>query len=56
MDLHEAITESRENLIGNFATEPCVVKALLSEIDRQSEELAKAERRWLSLAQGVKQL
>ncbi len=41
MDLHEAITEARENIVGHTTTEPCVVSALLSEIDRQSAEICR---------------
>jgi hypothetical protein len=43
MEIHEAITEAHENVTGNLATEPCVVRALLSEIYRCHAELFSAQ-------------
>lgn len=54
MDLHEAITEARENIVAHYSTEPCVVNALLTEIDRQSAELCairKAEDEEVAIAE-----
>jgi hypothetical protein len=36
MNITEAITEARENIVANYSTEPCVVNALLREIDTVS--------------------
>lgn len=56
MDITEAITEARENIVANYATEPCVVSALLSEIDRLSAQNAAQMGREVEMMRMVAEL
>jgi hypothetical protein len=49
MNIKEAIDEARDNAGKNFSTEPCVVRALVDEID----SLRKREQSTLALLSEV---
>lgn len=42
MTIDEALAESRENIARNHSTEPCVVRRLVLEIERDSDATVAA--------------